>query len=133
MGYTPHLDFRERALHLSWRIKMTTATGPREGVWRITRSTVYYQARRVLDLLSGLLFSLLLIRCGLELLHANENSGFKRMLDRISDPFIRPFYDLFSSLPDTLGTIMLIYFVALVVFVLAYAAIRALLRVIFSR
>jgi uncharacterized protein YggT (Ycf19 family) len=112
---------------------MTTATGPREGVWRITRSNVYYQSVRVLDLFSGLLFSLLVIRFGLEFLNANENSGFKRMLDRISDPFIRPFYDLFSTLPDTLGTIMLVYFVALVVFVLVYAAIRALLRVIFAR
>ncbi len=85
---------------------------------------------RLLDYLFFLIYAVVGLRILLELLGAREGSGFKQLLDAITDPLLLPFKGL---LPDPgIGPfhLMLSYIAGLIVYGLLHLAIRGLFRIL---
>jgi uncharacterized protein YggT (Ycf19 family) len=88
------------------------------------------RAVRLLDYVFFLIYAVVGLRIFLELLGAREGSGFKQLLDLVSDPLLLPFKGL---LPDPgIGPfhLMLSYMVGLIVYALVHLAIRGLIRLL---
>ncbi len=88
-----------------------------------------YYARRVVALLFGILFVLLILRIVLLLLGANAGNGLVDGIYNVSDPFVAPFRGVF-----TLGTIRpvgrSVFDVAALVALIGYALIELLILAI---
>jgi uncharacterized protein YggT (Ycf19 family) len=85
---------------------------------------------RLLDYVFFLIYAVVGLRIVLELLGAREGSGFKQLLDSMSDPLLLPFKGL---MPDPgIGPfhLMLSYVVGLIVYALLHLAIRGLIRIV---
>jgi uncharacterized protein YggT (Ycf19 family) len=91
------------------------------------------RAEQVLDYVFFLVYSLIGLQIGLELLGARQSNPFKQALDFVTTPLLGPFRGL---MPDpALGSLqlMLSYVVALIVYVLLHQALDRLLRVLAKR
>jgi len=85
---------------------------------------------QVVDYVFFLIYSLIALEVGLELLGARESSGFKRFLDAVTTPILAPFRGL---MPDpSVGSfqLMLSYVVAGVVYLILHQAVKRLLRMV---
>ena len=95
------------------------------------RSTA--RVSQVVDYLFFLVYSLVALEIGLELLGARQSSGFKRFLDALTTPLLGPFRGL---MPDpAMGSLqlMLSYVAALVVYFILHQAVKRLLRLVAER
>jgi uncharacterized protein YggT (Ycf19 family) len=95
------------------------------------RSTA--RVSQVVDYLFFLVYSLVGLEIGLELLGARQSSGFKRFLDTITTPLLGPFRGL---MPDpAVGSLqlMLSYIAALVVYFILHQAVKRMLRLVAER
>lgn len=88
---------------------------------------------QVIDYLFFVLYGLIGLEIVLEATGARESNAFKEIVDAITAPFLAPFRTLFPSLGVGPFRFFFSYLAALVVYVLAHLAIRALLRVIAQR
>lgn len=88
---------------------------------------------QVVDYVFFLIYSVVGLEIGLELLGARQSSGFKQFLDQLTGPLLRPFRGL---MPDpSLGSLQLMvsYIVALLVYALLHQALKKLLRLLAHR
>lgn len=85
-----------------------------------------YYARRVVALLFGILFALLVLRIVLLLLGANEGNGLVDGIYSITEPFVAPFRGVFSM--DTIRPVgRSVFDVAAVVALVGYVLIELLI------
>jgi uncharacterized protein YggT (Ycf19 family) len=85
---------------------------------------------QVVDYVFFLIYSLIALEVGLELLGARESSGFKRFLDAVTAPILAPFRGL---MPDpSVGSfqLMISYVVAAIVYLVLHQAVKRLLRMV---
>lgn len=88
-----------------------------------------YYARRVVALLFGILFALLLLRILLLLLGANEGNGLVDFIYSVTEPFVAPFRGVFSM--DTIRPVgRSVFDVAAVVALVGYVLIELLILAI---
>jgi uncharacterized protein YggT (Ycf19 family) len=88
---------------------------------------------QVVDYVFFLIYSLIALEVGLELLGARESSGFKRFLDAVTAPILAPFRGL---MPDpSVGSfqLMISYVVAAIVYLVLHQAVKCLLRMVAGR
>jgi uncharacterized protein YggT (Ycf19 family) len=118
---------------LAAELKRKAADEVRETEADLTRARRVARAEQVLDYIFFLVYSLVGLQIGLELLGARQSSPFKQALDFVTTPLLGPFRGL---MPDpALGSLqlMLSYVAALVVYVLLHRALDRLLRVLAKR
>ena len=99
----------------------------------LARARRLARAVQLLDYAFFLVYSLVGLEIGLELLGARQSSGFKQFLDVVTRPLLGPFRGL---MPDpALGPLqlMLSYVVAALVYALLHQALRKLLRLLADR
>lgn len=97
------------------------------------RARRYHLVDRVgqfVDYVFYVLYGLLALRLLLGLLAANEDAGFMRFMQRITDPFFGPFAGIVGSVPFGDGTFEVAILVAIFVYLLLHVAVRGLLRVV---
>jgi uncharacterized protein YggT (Ycf19 family) len=88
-----------------------------------------YYARRVVALVFGILFALLLLRILLLLLGANEGNGLVDFIYSVTEPFVAPFRGVFSM--DTIRPVgRSVFDVAAVVALVGYVLIELLILAI---
>jgi uncharacterized protein YggT (Ycf19 family) len=84
---------------------------------------------RILDLLFSALYTLLVVRMGLDFLVARKESGFYQLIRTLSDPFYGPFKDIVhNSTFDGNHPIVWSLAVAILAYMLAHGVLRGLLR-----
>jgi hypothetical protein len=88
---------------------------------------------QVVDYVFFLLYALIGLQIALELLGAREGSGFKRMMNAITAPFLAPFKGLMADPSVGSSQLMLSYIFGLVVYFLLHVAINRALRLLVSK
>jgi uncharacterized protein YggT (Ycf19 family) len=94
----------------------------------IDRARKVSRLSQVIDYIFCIIYGIIGLEIGLEILGARDSNGFKRMLDTVASPLLAPFRGL---MPDpSLGRfqLMLSFIVALVVYILLHLAVNGLLR-----
>lgn len=92
----------------------------------------YYVRRglQFVDLCFYVIYLLVLLQIALEALGARDATGFKRFLDLLSGPFLRPFRGLLEDPRIENHQVMLSYVVALIVYLMLQALIHRVVHVI---
>ena len=96
----------------------------------IARGRTAGRTLQVVDYLFFLIYGLLGLRIGLELLGASEESGFKRLVDSLSGPLLAPFEGLFPDPAVGRFRLRISFVVGVIVYVLVHAAVKGLIRVV---
>jgi hypothetical protein len=96
------------------------------------RNLMLERIGRVIDYLFGLLYSLLLVRLGLEFFGARSGAGFVKIIDDLTDVFYGPFKGIFPTTSVDAAHVVWPLVAAIVGYMLLHAAIRGLLR-LFAR
>jgi uncharacterized protein YggT (Ycf19 family) len=99
----------------------------------LARARTTARVSQFVDYFFFLIYSLIGLEIGLELLGARQSSGFKRFLDTVTTPILGPFRGL---LPDpAVGSLqlMLSYVAAFAVYVIIHQAVKRLLRLFAER
>jgi uncharacterized protein YggT (Ycf19 family) len=103
--------------------------GPAGPAYVATAPGPLYYARRVVALVFGILFALLLLRILLLLLGANEGNGLVDFIYSVTEPFVAPFRGVFSM--DTIRPVgRSVFDVAAVVALVGYVLIELLILAI---
>jgi uncharacterized protein YggT (Ycf19 family) len=86
---------------------------------------------RIVDFLFGLIYTLLIVRLVLELVNATRDNGFFVLIRQLSAPFFAPFRGIVgTSTLDGTHRIVWALVVAIIVYMIAHALIRGLLRLL---
>ena len=88
---------------------------------------------QIVDYLFYLVYGVIGLEIVLELFGARQASGFKRMLDAVSYPFLAPFKGLMADPSVGSMQLMVSYIVGLIVWMLLHMAVKGLLRVVGQR
>jgi len=99
----------------------------------LARARTAARLSQVVDYVFYLIYGLIGLEIGLELLGARQASGFKKFLDVLTAPLLAPFKGLMPDPSVGAFQLMLSYIVALVVYVLLHLAVNGLLRLVVSR
>lgn len=126
---------KERAelLSVAAELKHKAAAEVVETEAELERARRMARVSQVVDYVFFLVYSLVGLEIGLELLGARQSSPFKQFLDHATAPMLRPFRGL---LPDpALGSfqLMVSYIAALLVYALLHLAVKKLLRLLAHR
>lgn len=82
------------------------------------------------DLCFYMIYLLILLQILLEALGARDGSGFKRFLDQISAPFLRPFRGLLEDPRIENHQVMASFIAAMIVYLILQAVIHRIVRVV---
>jgi hypothetical protein len=85
---------------------------------------------RIIDFLFGLLYTILLVRFGLELINASHGSGFFRFIVGVTDPFFAPFRGIVGNTAVDGHQVVWPIVVAILAYMILHALIRGLLRLL---
>jgi len=96
----------------------------------LRRAIVVARIQRILDYLFGLLYALLLVRLMLEFLNARPSAGFVQLIRGVTDPFYAPFKGIVASNSIEGAHIVWPLVVAILGYMLLYAAIRGVFRLV---
>jgi uncharacterized protein YggT (Ycf19 family) len=99
----------------------------------LERARAMARVSQFVDYIFYLVYGLVALEIGLELLGARQRSGFKQFLDVITAPLLAPFKGLMPDPAVGSFQLMLSYIAALVVYVLLHLAVNGLLRLFVSR
>jgi uncharacterized protein YggT (Ycf19 family) len=99
----------------------------------IDRARSAARVSQVVDYLFFLIYGLIGLEIGLDLLGARHNSGFKRFLDAVTTPLLGPFRGLMPDPAVGSFQLMISYIVAFVVYVLLHKAVTGLLKLLAER
>jgi len=88
---------------------------------------------QVVDYIFYIIYGIICLEILLDLLGAHESSGFKRLVDGLSDPFLAPFRGLLNEPAHGAYRLKLSYIVGLIVFMFIHFAINGLLRLVAHR
>jgi uncharacterized protein YggT (Ycf19 family) len=88
---------------------------------------------QIVDYVFFLIYGIIGLEILLDLLGAHESSGFKRMIDQLSDPLLAPFRGLLNEPSTGPYRLKLSYIVGLIVYMFIHFAINGLLRMIARR
>jgi uncharacterized protein YggT (Ycf19 family) len=104
------------------------------GGGRPTRTRQAARASQFIDYGFGIIYALLTIRLGLNLIAADSSSGFVKFVRAITNPFYEPFRDIVPS-PTLEGgnTFAVPILIAIVVYVVLHIGINNLLRMVGKR
>ena len=94
----------------------------------IERAKKISSLSQVIDYIFCVIYGIIGLEIGLEILGARDSNGFKRMLDTVASPLLAPFRGLMPDPSVGRFQLMLSYIVALVVYVLLHLAVNGLLR-----
>lgn len=127
-----HQSPADRAQHgaVAADLKRKAAREVVETEAEVERARRTSRVAQVVDYVFFLIYSLIALEIGLELLGARESSGFKSFLDAVTMPILAPFRGL---MPDpSVGSfqLMLSYVVAAVVYLILHQAVKRLLRMV---
>lgn len=94
----------------------------------IRRARGVARVSQVFDYIFFLIYAIIGMEILLDLLGAHESSGFKRLIDHLSNPLLAPFRGLLNEPAAGVYRLRLSYIVGFVVYVLIHVAINGLLR-----
>jgi uncharacterized protein YggT (Ycf19 family) len=125
----------ERAQHgaVATDLKRKAAREVVETEAEVDRARRTARVSQVVDYVFFLIYSLIALEIGLELLGARESSGFKRFLDAVTAPILVPFRGLMPDPAVGSFQLMLSYVVAAVVYLILHQAVKRLLRMVAGR
>jgi uncharacterized protein YggT (Ycf19 family) len=83
---------------------------------------------QLVDYVFFIIYGIVCLEILLDLLGAHESSGFKRLIDNLSDPLLSPFRGLLNEPARGAYHLRLSYIVGLIVFMFVHFAINGLLR-----
>jgi|SRR5262249_43018473 len=99
----------------------------------LDRARVVARFSQVIDYIFYVIYGIMGLEILLDLLGARESSGFKRFLDALAAPLVRPFNGLMHDPSMDHYSLRLSYIIGLVVYILLNLAINGLLRLIAHR
>jgi uncharacterized protein YggT (Ycf19 family) len=111
-------------------LKSRAAEEVRETEAELHRARGVARVDQVVDYIFFLVYGLIGLQIGLELLGARQSNAFKQALDVITTPLLGPFRGLMPDPAVGSMQLMLSYVAALVVYLLLHQALRRLLKVI---
>lgn len=104
------------------------------GGGRPNRTRIAARASQFIDYGFGIIYSLLTIRLGLNLIAADSASGFVQFIRAVTNPFYAPFRGMVPS-PTMEGgsTLVVPILIAIVAYAILHAGINSLLRMVGKR
>jgi uncharacterized protein YggT (Ycf19 family) len=102
--------------------------GPNVDVARPPGASLAFGIGRIFDLLFSALYTLLIVRMGLDFLMARKESGFYQFIRTLSDPFYAPFKDIVRTSTFNGSPVVWSLAVAILAYMLAHGVLRGLLR-----
>jgi uncharacterized protein YggT (Ycf19 family) len=132
-GVTPEPETRPEARELARELRKNAYHDVASTETEIHVARGVARISQLFDYLFFLIYAIICLEIVLDLLGAHESSGFKRLVDQLSNPLLSPFRGLLNPLSIGAYRLSLSYVVGLLVYMFIHFAINGLLRMIANR